>query len=110
MWRDRLTQRDDPDAKAAKDLRSAFIARHCRAVWVPVDDATQSIPALEAAIIRLAPPEARRWNANTGLICDEPVELVDATIEALGMTADRRAKVERQRTRFEARCGHARPA
>ena len=61
----------------------------------------------EAAIIRLAPPEAKYWNANTGLIYEEPVELVDATIEALGMTADQRAKVERQRMRFGSRCGRA---
>ena len=104
MWRDRLTQRGDPDAKAAKDLRSAFIAQHCRAVWVPIDDAVQSIPTLETAVIRLAPPEAKRWNANTGLIYDEPVELVDATIEAMGMTADQQAALERQRMQFEDRC------
>jgi DNA polymerase-3 subunit epsilon len=37
MYRNRLTQQAHPDAKIAKDLRSAFIAEHCRAVYVPLD-------------------------------------------------------------------------
>lgn len=48
MWRDRITQRNDPDAKTAKDLRSAFISEYCRAVYYPIEASKQEIEGLEA--------------------------------------------------------------
>src|SRR6056297_3168282 len=54
MWR----LRNDPATKAdggiAKKLRNAFIAEHCRAVWVPISD-DLNIADLEAQVIELAP-------------------------------------------------------
>lgn len=99
MWRDRLTQQHDPDAKVAKDLRSAFIAEYCRAVYVPLTGSKADIEGLELAVIALAPPLLVRWNRSTSLVYAEPTDLVDALMDKLRFTQAQRQAVERQRQR-----------
>lgn len=101
MYRDRLTQQGDPDAKIAKDLRSAFIAEYCRAVYVSLEAIELEIMALEAATIAIAPLENIRWNRATTLIYPEPTELVDALIAKLGLSRREIEALERQRLRFD---------
>jgi len=96
MWRDPSAQRNHPDATISKRLRNAFIAEYCRAVCFPIDRSIHNIPRLEADVIRLAPREITRWNENTGLYYDEPIELVDVTIEKLHMTIGEREALLRQ--------------
>ncbi|WP_448327713.1 hypothetical protein [Sulfitobacter sp. M13] len=96
MWRDPVLHRESPDAKISKDLRSAFIADHCRAVWIALDGTKSEIESLERALIAAAPPECCSWNANTGIRYPEPVGLVDELMEALQFSESQRAAVERQ--------------
>ena len=103
MWRDRLSQRDEPDAKIAKDLRSAFIAEYCRAVCVPIHASEREIVDVESAVIALAPPECTRWNRATSLFYPEPRELVDQLLDNLRYSADMREALEKQRAKFERR-------
>jgi len=101
MYRDRLTQQGDPDAKVAKDLRSAFIAEYCRAVYVPVEASELEIVALEAATIAIAPSENILWNRATTMVYPEPTELVDALIAKLGLSLGGIEALERQSLRFD---------
>lgn len=103
MFRDRFTQQEDSDAKIAKNLRSAFVAEYCGAVYVPLVGSKAQIEALEAAVIRIAPPEAIRWNRSTSLVYSEPEDLVDAVIKRLGFRHAERAAVERQKQLFSKR-------
>ena len=96
MWRDRIAQRNHPDADLAKRLRNAFIAAHCRAACVPVDATAQDILALEAAVIRIAPASLQAWNRRAMVRMIEPAELVDAQMDALGFDPAQRAAVARQ--------------
>lgn len=96
MWRDRLTQQGDPDAKIAKDLRSGFIAEYCRAVYVPIVGTKAEIEALEAAVVRIAPPDCVRWNRSTKLTYPEPVDLVDEWMDRIRFSMAQREAVERQ--------------
>lgn len=100
MYRDRLTQQGDPDAKIAKDLRSAFIAEYCRAVYVPLEASELEILALEAATIAIARSENILWNRATTLVYPEPTELVDRLVTKLGYSGDHIAALERQQARF----------
>lgn len=100
MYRDRLTQQGDPDAKIAKDLRSAFIAEYCRAVYVPLEASELEILALEASTIAIAPSENILWNRATTLVYPEPTELVDRLVTKLGYSGDHIAALERQQARF----------
>lgn len=100
MYRDRLTQRGDPDAKIAKDLRSAFIAEYCRAVYVPLEASELEILALEAATIAVAPSENTLWNRATTMVYPEPTELVDALLAKLTLPRIEIDALERQRKRF----------
>lgn len=102
MYRDRLTQQGDPDAKIAKDLRSAFIAEYCRAVFVPLTFSERDIVELEAATIAAAPAECILWNRSTRLVYPEPTDLVDQLISKLGLTVANLDALARQRQRFEA--------
>lgn len=95
--------RNDPATRAdgdiAKSLRNAFIARHCRAVWVPLPDHAE-IARLEAEVIAMAPAEMIAWNRRGMAVYDEPVDLLDALIEHLGLSPFERAALSRQRNRF----------
>lgn len=101
MYRDRFTQQGDPDAKIAKDLRSAFIAEYCRAVYVPLVSSEFEIMALEAATIAIARSENILWNRATTMVYPEPTELVDALIGKLGLSRREIEAIERQRLRFD---------
>lgn len=100
MYRDRLTQQGDADAKIAKDLRSAFIAEYCRAVYVPLEASELEILALEASTIAIAPSENILWNRATTMVYPEPTDLVDALIAKLGLSELDIEALERQRARF----------
>jgi hypothetical protein len=103
MWRDRLTQQGEPDAKIAKDLRSAFIAKYCRAVYVPILGTKSDIETLERSVISAAPSDCVLWNGSTTLVYPEPVELVDSIMDELKFQDFQREAVERQRRRYSAR-------
>lgn len=98
MWRQRLDLTTEADGAIAKKLRNAFVARHCRAVWVVLPD-TVDIGRLEAEVIANAPAEATAWNGHKTAVYDEPVELVDETIRHLGFGEREKAALERQRLR-----------
>jgi DNA polymerase-3 subunit epsilon len=100
MWRDRVGQQEHPDAKIAKRLRNAFIASHCRAVCVAVEPNVQDIFALEAAVIRLAPPEMCAWNGKKPILMQEPAMLVEAQMNLMRFSDDERAAVRRQAERW----------
>lgn len=101
MWRQRLDRATEADGGIAKKLRNAFVARHCRAVWVVLPD-TADIGRLEAEVITIAPAEAIAWNGHKTAVYDEPVELVDETIRHLGWGEREKAALERQRQRSPA--------
>ena len=110
MWRDRTDPLTKTDGDGAKALRNAFVADHCRAVWLPLPDTTD-IPALEAAVLAIAPEEAIAWNRRKMASYDEPVELVEDTLSRLGWSNAERAALERQRLRYlTARLSPARSA
>ncbi|MDX8326122.1 hypothetical protein [Agrobacterium tumefaciens] len=96
-----MTQQGDPDAKIAKDLRSAFIAEYCRAVYLPLELSELEILALEASTIAIAPLEHILWNRATTMVYPEPIELVDAQIAKLGLSRREMEALERQRLRFD---------
>lgn len=95
--------RNDPATKAdgdiAKKLRNAFIAQHCRAVWVPLPDHAD-IAGLEARVIAMAPAAMIAWNRRGMDAYEEPGALVDALIERLALSPFERAALGRQRDRF----------
>lgn len=97
MWRCRLSQQGHADAKIAKDLRSAFIAEYCRAVYVPIQGTKAEIERLEAQVIALAPAACTSWNRSTKLTYAEPTVLVDELMNRLRYGPSERAAVERQR-------------
>ncbi len=100
MWRDPVLHQDNADAKIAKNLRSAFIAEYCKAVWFPLETSKQEIERIEMAVIAAAPADCRRWNGNTRLRYVEPTSLVDQLIDKTGLRGQQRAALERQNTRF----------
>lgn len=103
MWRDRRDADTAADGKIAKALRNAFVAEHCRAVWVVLPD-TVDIVGVEVAVISLAPIDAVSWNRRATKPYDEPVELVDRTLARPGWSGPQRAAIERQRLRFQRGC------
>ncbi len=98
-------QQGHPDAKVAKDLRSAFIAEYCRAVYVPLEASELEISAIEAATIAIAPSENVLWNRATAMVYPEPTELVDRLVTKLGYSGDHVAALERQRAQFDTVAG-----
>lgn len=98
MWRQRLDPATKADGDISKKLRNAFIARHCRAVWIVLPDSAE-ISRLEAEVIRAAPAQTTSWNERKTAVYDEPVELVDETIRHLGWGEREKAALERQRER-----------
>ena len=99
MWRQRLDPATATDGGIAKKLRNAFIAQHCRAVWVILPDSA-AIGQLEAEVIRIAPAANTAWNGRKTAIYDEPTELVDETLRYLGWGEREKAALDRQRNRF----------
>lgn len=99
MWRERNDASTVDDGKLAKRLRNAFIAEHCRAVWLVLPDDVD-IPALEQEVLAIAPAEVIAWNGRAMSSYDEPVDLVDQTIASLGWGGHQIAAVERQRQRY----------
>lgn len=99
MWRDRSGPEDPEDAKVAKKLRNAFIADHCRAVWMELPD-DGKIAALEQEILRIAPPEVISWNCHGMEPYDEPRDLVDETLCRHRFSPKEVAAVERQSERY----------
>jgi DNA polymerase III subunit epsilon len=99
MWRDRNDPGTKADGDIAKALRNAFVADHCRAVWVPLPD-DLDIARLEAEVLRIAPHQVVAWNRRGMDPYGEPVDLVDATIRRLGLGQEELAAIERQRLRF----------
>lgn len=99
MWRDGKDQATIADGSLSKGLRNAFVAEHCRAVWLPLPD-TVDIQKLEAEVLELAPDPAIAWNRRKMPAYAEPVELVEATLRRLGWGAKELAAIERQRQRF----------
>lgn len=99
MWRDRDDKLKPADGTIAKELRNAFVADHCRAVWVELPD-NLDITGLERTVLSLAPVEAISWNRHGTDIYDEPTELVDATIKRLGWGRSQLEAIERQRLRY----------
>lgn len=99
MWRLRNDPATKADGDIAKKLRNAFIAEHCRAVWVPLSD-DLDIAGLEAAVIDLAPKEAVAWNRRGMDAYQEPVDLVDLVIDRLRFSHSERAALDRQKARF----------
>jgi DNA polymerase III epsilon subunit-like protein len=95
MWRLRNDLATKVDGDIAKSLRNAFIALHCRAVWVPLSDHAD-IAGLEAEVISLAPPEMIAWNRRGMEAYDEPASLVDALINSLSLSPFERAALGRQ--------------
>lgn len=98
MWRDRNDPATKTDGDIAKELRNAFIAEHCRAVWVPLPDHLD-IAGLEAEVIAIAPAEVIAWNRRGTETYAEPVALVDQTLVRLGWPEHKLAAIERQRQR-----------
>ncbi len=96
MWTAGRGSSTDGDGKLAKALRNEFIADHCAAVWMPIPDHVD-IPALERAVIALAPADAVAWNRKAAEIYPEPERLVDQTIARLGWGRAEMEALERQR-------------
>lgn len=101
MWRMRNDPATRADGTIAKALRNAFIAEHCRAIWVPLPD-DADIAGLERAVIEIAPAEVVAWNRRATGIYDEPVDLVNRIIARLGYGTSELAALERQRQRYAA--------
>jgi DNA polymerase III subunit epsilon len=102
MWRDRVLQRGNPDADLAKSLRNAFIADHCRAVWVELAD-MDDIFGIERYAIANAPKSAIAWNGRSAARYNEPEALVDETIRRLKLEHKEIAALDRQKQLFMAR-------
>lgn len=102
MWRDRFDRSSSNDALHAKALRNAFIAEHCRAVWVEVPDQLD-IAGLERQLLCMAPAYATAWNGKAVAAYDEPTDLVDRTLAGLGWDSRRIAALDRQRQRHAER-------
>jgi hypothetical protein len=111
MWRNRAkrTLEDMRDAKIAKDLRTIFCRRYCRATYysVPVSSVARDyfgeLTALEMQIQSIASPSMRRWERLHFVAEDEPKEMVDALIDELGYSSELRRALERQAELFARR-------
>jgi DNA polymerase-3 subunit epsilon len=100
MWRMRNDPGSRKDGDISKKLRNAFIAEHCRAVWVPLPD-NADIARLEQAVIEIAPAEAIAWNRRATEAYPEPEDLVDEIIARLGFGAMELAAIGRQKQRYD---------
>lgn len=99
MYRNRFDDTVRDDAKLAKQLRNRFISEHCRAAYVAIVGSKAEIESLEMEVIRLAALEYQLWNGQTNIVYDEPSELVQGSIDALGYGSSQRLAIERQAVR-----------
>lgn len=99
MWRDRKDPTTKTDGNIAKKLRNAFIADHCSAVWLPLPDSID-ISLLESEVLAIAPKNAIAWNRRGTPVYDEPIELVNITLQRLGWREHEFSALKRQRERF----------
>lgn len=102
MWRARNDPKTKADGDIAKALRNAFVADHCRAVWISIPDSID-ISRLETAIIAIAPAHAIAWNRRGMDIYEEPVDLVDITLRRLNWGVEDLAAIMRQNQRYQGR-------
>ncbi len=96
MWR---AEKDDrPDAKAAKSLRATFVRWYCRATFVTIPPTLYGeLPKLEKAVQAMAPVGMLDWGDDLSFISlSEPIELVDALLDELRYSPEKRAACERQ--------------
>jgi hypothetical protein len=96
MWRSKNDK--STEAKIAKDLRTAFIRRHCRATYFTVPPQSRGrLTAIEREVQALAPAGALAWGDKRSFVpLAEPTLLVDALIDDLRFSTEQRAAVERQ--------------
>ena len=101
MWRNRHADHG-ADAKVAKDLRTAFIRRHCSASFVPIDgyDGRQALEKIERAVQALATTSELTW-CKGFRPTEEPTELVDQIIAKQRLTASELGAIHRQNLRFK---------
>lgn len=104
MWRDRSSQQADSDAKIAKRLRGAFVADHCRAVFIAFPSDFELID-LERHVLAIAPKEMTAWNDRRMPPYSEPSELVDKTIARLKLASGELQALARQHARYCAAFG-----
>lgn len=102
MWRGKRDSQ--ADAKLAKGLRARFVRRYCRASVVVVAPAHwPELGQLERQVPQLAPSGMMDWGDKRDFsVSEEPRQLVDALIEALGYSVADRAALQRQAARFVA--------
>ena len=107
VWCGRKTGTATEDESVARKVRQTMSRRHCRAAYVAIDDQWTGLAAIEAEIIRLAPPEMRTWNAMGShfAISAEPNDLVDDAIRELGLRSAEIAALERQVACFARQAG-----
>ena len=105
MFRDRANKQVDEDAQAAKDLRTAFIRKHCRASVVTLEHDKAALAALESQVISLLSPDATAWNAARTNDFDEPTALLDQLLEEQRPPPETLAALERQATLWRATRG-----
>lgn len=101
MWRDRHANHGS-DSKVAKDLRTAFIRKHCSACFVPIEryEGKAELEALERKVLALACHSETVWNRPFAP-GEEPLQQVDELIaERRYSFADLEA-LKRQQARFQ---------
>ena len=99
MWRDRHVERF-ADAKIAKDLRTAFIRKHCTASFVQIENygTKAQLEEIERQVINLATADETLWN-RPFRTAEEPKELVDQLIVEGRYSATDLAALQRQQIR-----------
>jgi hypothetical protein len=103
MWRSRRCAEQDPrDAEIAKDLRTRFIRRYCRAAVVPLALDKLALLALETRVLTLAPADVKAWNDDRWVgETEEPSAMVETLLDELGWPPALRASLDRQAALFE---------
>ena len=105
MWRSRKSHplQNASDAKAAKDLRTAFIHKYCRATYFVIENPGlvpsvyfTSLTHLEAMVQALAAPQWRSWKGRKFPPTGEPRDLVDKLLDELDWPLPDRRAVGRQ--------------
>lgn len=97
------------DARAAKKLRTSFIHRYCRALWIPVSGTSEEIRALEQEVIGIALSGMVLWNGGRSRRSsfEEPQLLVDQLINDLGVDRATLEALARQERRYSMGCCRA---
>lgn len=101
MWNMPSDPATEMDGNVSKELRNGFIADYCKAVWVPLPDESD-IFGFERKVRALVSAEEKAWNQCKLPVYEEPVELVDKTIDRLGFGEAECKAIERQKARYSA--------